>query len=233
MDEAISLGERIGVVTDRIRSACRRAGRPVDSVRLVAVTKRVSADRIREAVTAGITDFGESYIQEALPKMLALADRVPPRRWHFIGRAQRNKAKLAVGRFGLIHSVDSLELAAALERQAAMEGVRQSFLVQVNVANEPSKGGIRSEAVLPFVESLLKFEHLEFGGLMTIPPLESNPEASRAHFHALTGIAHRLAKAGTPCRELSMGMSNDFEEAILEGATLVRVGTALFGPREA
>jgi pyridoxal phosphate enzyme (YggS family) len=211
-------------------AACRRANRPAEAVRLIAATKGVPPERVAEAVAAGVELLGENRIQEALPKIAALGARVGPEQWHFIGRLQRNKARQASGRFGLIHSVDSLELAEALDRRAAQIGADQAILIQVKLADEADKGGVAPEALEGLADAVARLPRLRLRGLMTLPP-PAQPEASRRYFAELARLAARLRARGHGANELSMGMSDDFEVAIEAGATLVRIGTALFGPR--
>jgi pyridoxal phosphate enzyme (YggS family) len=202
---------------------------------LVAATKSVSADRIREALDAGVRILGESRVQEALPKLEAIG--VPPgAAWHFIGRLQRRKARDVVGRFELIHSVDSLDLAIELDRRAAAAGRRQAVLLEVNIAGEASKAGFTPEGIGEAAAALDTLASLEVRGLMAIPPPAEDPGAARPYFREVREIARSLAGRGFKrirMDELSMGMSHDFEVAVEEGATLVRVGTAMFGPRPA
>jgi pyridoxal phosphate enzyme (YggS family) len=225
------IARRLAEIKDRIAAAARRAGRDPAQVRLVAVSKTVGLEALREAVAAGQRLFGENYLQEALEKITALG---PEAEWHFIGHLQSNKAKAAVGRFALIHSLDRLSLAEALEKAAARLGTVQGVLVQVNLAGEASKSGVAPEAAAELLQALKRFPHLRVMGLMTLPPFFPDPEAVRPYFRALRELRDRLKAQGladTGLPELSMGMSGDFEVAVEEGATLIRVGTALFGPR--
>ncbi len=212
--------------------AARAAARPPEAVRLVAVTKGVSVDAIREATRAGHWIFGENRVQEAVPKIEALASDPGPT-WHLVGHLQTNKVRRAVGLFGLIHSVDSERLARAIEAEAARQGRRQAVLLQVNVAGEPQKSGVPPDDLPALAEAAAGLPHLEVKGLMTVPPLGETPEASRPYFRRLRELARDVARQvpALAMEELSMGMSADFEVAIEEGATLVRVGTAIFGGR--
>lgn len=215
-------------VKNRIAAAAQRAGRDPAAVRLVAVSKTVPLDRIKEAVAAGQRLFGENYLQEARGKIEALG---PAASWHFIGHLQSNKAKAAVGLFELIHGVDSLKLAQALNAAAAQIGKIQPILIQINLAGEASKSGTAPEAATELLLQIGKLSHLRVLGLMTMPPF-LEPEAVRPYFRTLRELRDRLQdRRGQPLPELSMGMSGDFEVAIEEGATLVRVGTAIFGSR--
>lgn len=223
---------RIETVRERIRSAALRCGRNPDSVRLVAVSKTVPVETIREALEGGATVFGENYIQEAMEKISALS--VYPLSWHFIGRLQRNKAKYAVGLFDLIHSVDSLRLAEEIDRQARKAGRIQKILLQVNIGRDPAKSGIPAEEALPLVQKIAGFQNLSVLGLMTMPPFFDDPQQVRPYFAALAELRDRIRSCKIPgvcMEELSMGMTGDFEAAVECGATMVRIGTAIFGKR--
>lgn len=226
------LAARLDRVRDRIRAAASACGRDPASVRLVAVAKTFPADMVRAAAVAGATDIGENYIQEARAKTEALADL--SLRWHFIGHLQSNKARQAVRMFDLIHTVDSVHLAAEIDRAAAQIGKLQRVLVQVNVAGEASKSGVRPAEAVPLVESIARMTSIQVQGLMTLPPYFDAPDRVRPFFAELREIAARVGAMNLPgvrMDELSMGMTGDFEAAIAEGATLVRVGTAIFGGR--
>ncbi|MGQ9525948.1 MAG: YggS family pyridoxal phosphate-dependent enzyme [Armatimonadota bacterium] len=213
-------------VRERIARAAERAGRSANEILLVGVTKQVPACRIREALACGLTDFGENYVQEAIPKIGELG---PGPRWHFIGRLQRNKVRHVVGRFWLIHSVDSLELGREIGRRALASGIQVPVLVEVNVGEESTKGGVPAERALDFVGELANVPGIAVRGLMCIPPPVEDPERSRGYFRTLKSLFDQLNNEFG--HYLSMGMSADFEQAIEEGANLVRVGTAIFGPR--
>ncbi len=228
---AVAVDQSLAAIRMRIAAACSRAGRAPESVRLVAVTKGVEVERIRAAVAAGLRDLGENRVQEALSKIEALPDQ--PLRWHFIGRLQRNKVRHIIGRFDLIHSLADLELAEELDRRVAAAGVPQPVLIQVNVAREPSKAGVAPDAVDGFVEALRRRSNLRLQGLMTIPPADTDLQSTRRYFAWLREKIEDLRRQGLELPELSMGMSADFEVAIEEGATLVRIGSAIFGPRSA
>jgi pyridoxal phosphate enzyme (YggS family) len=198
-------------------------------VTLIGATKSVDAGRIAEALAAGLADFGENWVQEALPKIAAVG---PGPRWHFIGHLQRNKARAVAGAFTVVHSIDSLRGAGALDRGAARLGRRVRVLVEVNIAEEPTKFGVAPGAVEELVAGLGRLDHLEAIGLMTIGPVVP-ADAMRPYFRRLRALRDRLraGPAGPRFVELSMGMSGDFEVAIEEGATMVRVGRAIFGER--
>lgn len=210
-------------VRERIARAAERAGRRGDDITLVAVSKTVEAARVREAIAAGVTALGENRVQEARWK---IAEVGRPVAWHLIGHLQTNKAKDALELFDVIHSLDRLDLAAELDRRARKRGHDVTALLQVNVAGELSKGGVAPDEVGRALEAIAKLERVRVRGLMTIPPEVERAEEARGWFRTLRELAERH-----DLRELSMGMSRDFEVAIEEGATLVRVGTAVFGPR--
>ncbi len=223
--------KNIAAIRERMERSALLAGRRPEEVRLVAVSKMVSADRIREVADAGLRIFGENYIQEAREKAGAVCDL--PIEWHFIGHLQTNKAKYAVRQFALIHSVDSAHLIAAIDREAQKLGKVQDVLIQVNVAGETSKSGVEPDALYPLLEAAAAHSHVRVVGLMTMPPYSENPEVVRPYFRILKTLAESYTGIvpGIDLRELSMGMSGDFEVAISEGATLVRIGTAIFGER--
>ncbi|HJL18517.1 MAG TPA: YggS family pyridoxal phosphate-dependent enzyme [Sandaracinaceae bacterium LLY-WYZ-13_1] len=219
------VADGLAAVRGRIARACARAGRDPASVRLVAVSKRHPPEAIREAFGAGQRLFGENYVQELMDKAEAL-EGLGALRWHFVGHLQRNKAK-HVARIGaFVETVDSPRLARALDKRAAHEGITLPVLLQVNVAGEARKSGCALDALDDLVAEARACEGLDVRGLMTIPPFADDPEAARPHFARLRALA---ATHGLP--ELSMGMSGDLEVAVEEGATIVRVGTAIFGPR--
>jgi len=223
--------ERVEQVRRRIAEAAGRAGRNPDDVELVAVTKTVAVSRIREARDAGVKVFGENRVQEARGKVALL--RSLSLQWHLVGHLQTNKSKLAVELFDLVHSLDSVRLAASMDRHGAALGKQVRALVEVNLGGESDKSGIREVELFPLLQACRAFTHLTIEGLMTLPPFHRNPQDSRPFFRRLRVIRDQAAAAHPDCqlRHLSMGMSNDFEVAIEEGATLVRVGTAIFGER--
>ncbi|WP_419655439.1 alanine racemase [Desulfosarcina variabilis str. Montpellier] len=220
-------------INRRIADAATGCGRDPKSVRLVTVSKTVDAQRVAKAIDAGATILGENYIQEARDKFNALVDR--PVKWHFIGHLQSNKAKYAVRMFDLIHSVDSLKLAIALDKAAQKNGKCQDILIQVNISGEESKSGTTEDDAMHLIEAAGRLEHVRVRGLMTMPPYYDEPELARPYFRRLAALGQRIAGQhlpGVAMEELSMGMTGDFEVAIEEGATLVRIGTAIFGPRQ-
>jgi pyridoxal phosphate enzyme (YggS family) len=226
------LKDRLEAVKKRIKAAAEACNRPLDSIRLVAVSKTMPVEVVKEAIEAGATDLGENYIQEAREKINALA--MYPATWHYIGHLQTNKAKYAVRMFDLIHSVDSLKLAIELNKYAAKIDKIQPILLQVNVAKEDSKSGVYVEDTLRLLKEIGTLENVSVKGLMTMPPYFNAPEKVRPFFAALRELHDRIKKEGIPniaMDELSMGMTGDFEAAIQEGATIVRIGTAIFGAR--
>ena len=220
---------RLADVRRRIEAAAARSGRPASAVTLVAVSKTMPVEVVREAIAAGATILGENRVQEARDKIAALAGAAE---WHLIGHLQTNKAKLAVNLFERIHSLDSVRLAQELERHAAEAGRRVRCLIEVNVGGEEQKSGASQGEVRPLLQAAGGMPHLLVEGLMVIPPFLSDPEAIRPYFRRLRVLRDDLARDGFALPDLSMGMTHDFEVAIEEGATLVRVGTAIFGPRE-
>ena len=226
------LKKRLESIEDRIKKAAESCGRNPESVRLVAVSKTMPVERVREAIQAGVTILGENYIQEAGDKISALS--VYPVSWHFIGHLQRNKVKYAVKLFDLIHSVDSLKLAQEVNKQAKNHNKTQQILIQVNIGEDPSKSGTATEGTLQLVQNVSRFENLSVRGLMTMPPFFDDPERVRPCFEELAKLRDLIAAESIPnvaMDELSMGMTGDFEVAIACGATLIRIGTAIFGRR--
>jgi PLP dependent protein len=228
----MSIADNLKTVMDRIASAARRAGRDPSSVRLVVVTKTVDVESIRQAVAAGASVLGENRVQEAREKIEKLGSLA---RWHLIGHLQTNKAKYAVKLFDLIHSVDNLELARELDKQAAKIGKIQDVLIEVSIAGEAAKAGVAMQEVTTLVREAVKLKNISIKGLMTMPPYSEDPENSRPFFRKLRELAGTITKENIPgvsINKLSMGMSGDFEVAVEEGATMVRVGTAIFGERK-
>ena len=227
----MELGENIERVFDGIAEACRRSGRKKEDVTLVAVSKKFPAATVARAAALGLRDFGESYAQELRDKSRELADGGGEAvRWHFVGGLQRNKVKYVVGKAALVHSVDGIPLAAELDRRAAAAGTRVRALVEIN-CGERAKGGIRGEDLGGFLEEASRFENVSFEGLMTVPPRIEDPRGGARWFSRLRELRDGLCGDFPRLRELSMGMSGDFEAAVEEGATIVRVGSAVFGPR--
>lgn len=227
-----TIQSRVHSVLAKVRSAAEKAGRPAGTVRLVAATKTVAAAQIAEGVQAGLSILGENRVQEALAKIPVLNQT--PVQWHFIGQLQRRKVRSIIGLFDLIHSVDSVELAQEIDRRTGDAGRRQDVLLEVNIGDEPTKAGFRPEALQQAVSAMARFSHIRIKGLMAIPPPTGDPGSARPYFRKLSELAKMIDALDLPAvkmDELSMGMSNDYEVAIEEGATLVRVGTAIFGAR--
>jgi PLP dependent protein len=224
-----SVAENLERVREQIARAAAKSGRTTDDVELVAITKTHPADKVREAIETGQTLFGESRVQEARVKIPELPSNL---RWHFVGHLQKNKIRHALPLFEMIHSVDSLLLAQDINRIAEEEGMHPRVLLEVNVAGEGSKFGFKPETLRAEMESLLAMPRLSILGLMTIPPLAEEPEASRKHFVQLRKLRDYLqTEFRVDLAQLSMGMTQDYAVAVEEGATLVRVGTAIFGER--
>jgi len=229
----IDVATNLRRVLDSIERAAQKAGRSGSSVKLVAVSKTIREEPIRQAVAAGAIALGENKVQEASSKQPLLSEL--PVEWHLIGSLQKNKANRAAEIFDWVESLDDFELASKLDRACERLNKRMRVLLQVNVGREARKSGIAEEAAADFAGHVSAFKHLEVRGLMAIPPYTEDPEESRPHFVRLREIAERIESqrlAGISMKELSMGMSHDFMVAIAEGATLVRVGTAIFGPRQ-
>jgi pyridoxal phosphate enzyme (YggS family) len=225
----MSIAENLAAIQQRIRAACQRAGRDENSVLLLAVSKTHPAEAVREAVNCGQIFFGESKVQEAKAKIPDCPGRA---RWHFIGHLQTNKVRDAVALFEMIQSVDSLNLAREISRRCEAASKTMPILLEVNVAGEASKFGYPPERLLSELNALGALPRIEIQGLMTIPPYAADPEKVRNHFRKLREHKQTCeALLGAPLPHLSMGMSGDFEVAIEEGATIVRLGSALFGPR--
>jgi len=226
------LATRIAEVRQRMAEAARRAGRDPDEITLVAISKTYPIDHIRAAAEAGQRDFGENRVQEALVKIAAAGDLAV--RWHLVGHLQSNKARKAAAPFQVIHSVDRIELVSALERAALESDAAPAILAQVDLAGEGSKHGVRPEGLRALLGEVSRCRALRLRGLMLLPPYFEDPEDARPYFRSLRQLRDDLVADGTlppAARELSMGMSHDFEVAIEEGSTIVRVGTAIFGPR--
>lgn len=225
------LKENLQKVEERIAAACMRAGRRREDVTLIAVSKTKPVDMLREAYDLGIRVFGENKVQELTEKY----DRLPEDiRWHMIGHLQTNKVKYIVGKTELIHSVDSLKLAEMIEKESQKHGCVTDILVEVNVAEEESKFGLRMEEVIPFIEKIVQYPHINVRGLMTIAPFVENPEENRTIFADLHKLYVDIKEKNIDndtVSILSMGMTNDYEVAIEEGATMVRIGTGIFGAR--
>ncbi len=227
------IAQNLTHIESRITTACQRAGRSRDEVTLIAVSKTVEPERVRVALAAGIKVLGENRVQEALTKMPEFAEANV--QWHLIGHLQSNKARKAVESFAAIHTVDSFKLAERLAAAAGELGKQLPVLIEVNVGDEASKAGVTEAEVLPLCEQVARLPHLALQGLMAVPPFLDNPEQVRPYFRRLRQLRDEAVKAGivpASFTQLSMGMSNDFEAAIEEGATFIRIGSALFGARQ-
>jgi pyridoxal phosphate enzyme (YggS family) len=235
-DPAVGLNDRLAFINQRIAAACARSGRSPSEITLVGVSKTVAPALVKSAIEAGLRVIGENRVQEASSKINELKD-VTLRldvQWHLIGHLQSNKAGRAVELFDMIQSVDSLKLAERLNHLAGGIEKRLPILIEVNLGGEESKSGTPPDEVIPLCEKAGKLAHLELRGLMSVPPFLTNPEEMRQYFRRLRELRDEARHAGTVderFKELSMGMSNDFEVAIEEGATIVRIGTAIFGAR--
>ena len=238
MSPGAGVEERLAAVRERIERAAARAGRDGAGVSLVGVSKGQPAEAVVRAVRAGLSHVGENYVQEACAKIPNVEASLegsgsPAPRWHFVGKLQRNKARDVARRFDVVETVDRDALGAELERRSAGANRRLQVLLQVNLSDEPQKGGVAPEQLEGLLAAAADWPHLEVAGLMTIPAAETDPERSRPVFARLRELRDALRElpGGAGLHELSMGMTADFEVAIEEGATIVRVGTAIFGPR--
>ena len=227
----MGLKNRLENVNDRINKAALKCGRDPENIHLIAVSKTIPANRVKEAIELGVTILGENYVKEARDKFNVLGTY--PVSWHFIGHLQTNKAKYAVRLFDLIHSVDTLKLARELDKQAKKVNKFQDILIQINVSKEPSKSGSDIENAANLIKDIVHLENVSLKGFMAMPPFFNNPEKARPYFIALRNLRDQIQKTlpGVALDELSMGMTGDFEVAIEEGATFVRIGTAIFGER--
>jgi pyridoxal phosphate enzyme (YggS family) len=231
-------------VRERIKNSAIKSGRKPDDIKLIAVSKTIELERIIEAVQAGVTILGENRVQEANKKISDFREQITPPNlplarggtkggveWHLIGNLQKNKAKTAVQLFDLIHSVDSTGLTEELNKYAQRIGKKQRVIIQVKLSDEVAKHGVSEKDLMELLEKVTKMDNLKLEGLMTIPPFFKDPEKSVPYFRKLRQTAEKAVEKGFSVSELSMGMSNDFEIAIEEGATMVRIGTAIFGER--
>jgi hypothetical protein len=223
--------ENLNIVQSRIAEAAKRVKREPNSIKLVCVTKTASTTQIKEAIRAGITDIGENRVQDAIAKYRELASEGQKQAWHMIGHLQTNKVKKALEIFDVFHSVDSIRLAEEIDKKAKALGKKAECLIEVNTSNEDSKFGINQEEAELFVRQISHLENIQITGLMTMAPLVDDPELARPSFTRLRRLRDMLRScniANTDIKELSMGMTQDFEVAIEEGATIVRIGTAIF-----
>lgn len=226
------IGENIQKVRARVQATCTRAGRSAEDVQIVAVSKTFGSEAVAEAFGAGIRDFGENYVQELEAKRKLLEDK--PIRWHFIGRLQSNKVKFIAHYVDLIHSVDNLRLAQEIQKRAEQAGRTIGILIEVHTTDEATKSGADPGDVVPLAKEVSRLDHVRLQGLMTMGPFSDDPNDSRTSFRTVMDVRRAIEKEGinnVSMNLLSMGMTHDFEVAIEEGATIIRVGTAIFGPR--
>ena len=230
-EQSKTLAKNYNAVKENIKKACEQAGRSQEEVTLLAVSKTKPVDMLMDVYHAGARDFGENKVQELVDKIPQLPSDI---RWHLIGHLQRNKVKYIVDKVAMIHSVDSLRLAETIEKEAAKKAVIVPILIEVNVAQEESKFGLKPEEVLPFIEQISDFSHIRIKGLMTIAPYVDNAEENREIFRELKKLSVDIAAKNINnviMSVLSMGMTGDYMVAVQEGATMVRVGTGIFGAR--
>jgi pyridoxal phosphate enzyme (YggS family) len=228
----MDLESNIKNINNRIKEAAERVGRDPDDIKLVAVTKRVEPERIKQALTLGFNRFGENYAQEFRDKSKILENETENAiKWHFIGQLQKNKVKYIIGKVELIHSLDSLSVAREINKRAGNMDIKVPVLIEVDTGGEESKGGIAPAQLKGFLTELNALSSIEVCGLMTMPPYFNNVEMARTYFNRLREIRDDLLPNYPRLKELSMGMSGDFEVAIEEGATIIRVGSAIFGER--
>lgn len=226
----MTVQDGIAAVREKINSAARRAGRDGGEVLLVAVGKTVSAEVVAEAARTRMCHSGENYAQELRDKLAFFKRKDIRTNWHFLGRLQKNKVKYVAGNCDLIHSVDSVSIAAEIDKRAGKLGIKQRVLIEIN-QDDPSKGGVKPDGARALFESASRFENISVRGLMAIPPYSENPEDARSCFRELRDLRDSLLTDFPGATELSMGMSADFEAAVEEGATVVRVGSLIFGER--
>lgn len=228
----MDLASNIKSVNERIEKAALRSGRNTSDIKLVAATKQVEAERIIEAARLGLDTFAENYAQELRDKHETVVKAIMRDiKWHFIGRIQRNKVKYLIGLVELIHSLDSVSVAEEINKRAGKAGIVMPVLIEVNTGGEEAKGGVRIDEVEGLISRLQDYDNIEVRGLMTMPPYFDEPDKARPYFIELRELRDNLSKKFPGLKELSMGMSGDFEVAVEEGATMVRIGTAIFGAR--
>lgn len=223
-----NIKENLLRVKERIEKAALRAGRDPQEIKLVAVSKTVDVTRIKEAIDSGVSILGENYVQEARKKIEEIGRSVS---WHFIGHLQSNKAKYVIKLFDMLHSLDNVPLAEELNQRAKQADQRLRVLIEINLSGETTKFGTQEGKIWDLIDRVLQLKSLSLEGLMTMPPYFDSAERVRPYYRRLRELREKLIQEGIPMKELSMGMSNDFEVAIEEGATYVRIGTAIFGPR--
>ncbi|MFB3148786.1 MAG: YggS family pyridoxal phosphate-dependent enzyme [Thermodesulfobacteriota bacterium] len=229
----MDLESNLNSVRERIENAAAKAGRDSSEIKLVAVTKKVEPERVIKSMNLGINTFGENYAQEFRDKFKVLEKEVDQEiKWHFIGQLQKNKVKYVMGKVELIHSLDSLSVAEEINKRAENMGITVPVLIEVNTGGEESKGGINPSKLEEFLKELRCLSSIDVQGLMTMPPYFDDPETARPYFYRLRELRDSLLASFPKLNELSMGMSGDFEVAIEEGATIIRVGSAIFGERD-
>ena len=230
------IAANVSRILETIREKASLSGRKATDIRLMAVTKTVDEARVRDALQAGVKLIGENYVQETARKKVSLEQQGTPFEWHMIGRLQTNKAKYAVKLFDMIHSVDSLELARELDKRSKAVGSVTKILIEANTGGEKTKSGVPLSRAQDLIIAVAALENISIEGLMTIPPWFTDPEKARPYFAALRELKEKIEKADIPrvhMRELSMGMTDDYEVAVEEGATIVRIGRGIFGERVA
>ncbi|MCZ6528497.1 MAG: YggS family pyridoxal phosphate-dependent enzyme [Candidatus Dadabacteria bacterium] len=229
----MDLESNLNSVRKRIENAAAKAGRDSSEIKLVAVTKKVEPERVIKSMNLGINTFGENYAQEFRDKFKVLEKEVDQEiKWHFIGQLQKNKVKYVMGKVELIHSLDSLSVAEEINKRAENMGITVPVLIEVDTGGEESKGGINPSKLEEFLKELRCLSLIDVQGLMTMPPYFDDPETARPYFYRLRELRDSLLASFPKLNELSMGMSGDFEVAIEEGATIIRVGSAIFGERD-
>ena len=229
----MDLESNLNSVRKRIENAAAKAGRDSSEIKLVAVTKKVEPERVIKSINLGINTFGENYAQEFRDKFKVLEKEVDQEiKWHFIGQLQKNKVKYVMGKVELIHSLDSLSVAEEINKRAENMGITVPVLIEVDTGGEESKGGINPSELEEFLKELRCLSSIDVQGLMTMPPYFDDPETARPYFYRLRELRDSLLASFPKLNELSMGMSGDFEVAIEEGATIIRVGSAIFGERD-
>ena len=228
----MSIKENIGTIRERIIKPASKAGRDPDSIKLLGVSKQIPKELMVEAYRGGLLDFGENYAQEFRDKYVALSPEMSDAKWHFIGHLQKNKIKYVIGKVDLIHSLDSVELAAEINRRSENLGTKTNILVEINSGDEQTKTGISYGEAQKLINELNELENISFKGLMTMAPYFDDPELARPYFRKLKSFSDDIIKNHPEATEISMGMSDDFEVAVEEGSTILRIGTAIFGPRK-
>lgn len=230
MNLKTKLRENYIKVLENVQKACERSGRKVEEIKILGASKKQSPEKIKIVFELGVKIFGENYVQEAEKKILELKNL--PIEWHFIGRLQTNKVKKALSLFSMIQTLDRISLAQEIQKQAEKKDLIVSVLIEINIGKEPTKGGVDPEKLEEFIEEIKRFDRIKIKGLMCLPPYEENPEKIRPYFIKMKEIFEKIKPfMNSEFKELSMGTSNDYHVAIEEGATIIRIGEALFGKR--